>query len=1413
MGRHRVCAVALLLVVALFALIASGASAATPSPLWTRCDGDPEDLACNIARGVATAPATAPKPGSVYVSDQANTRIIQYSAWGEFVRAWGWGVADGADEFQICTEVASCEIGIPGAGSGQFEKGVSGIAVDSAGNVYVQDYSNRRVQKFDPEGHFLLMFGGKVNKTKVEAAAPPAQQNLCTAASGDVCQVGSVGSGEGEFKWGPIGSFVAIGLSDRLYVGDEKRIQIFNPDGSFREFQPDPEGAIAQGTVNGLAIVGSSIFFSLSGKADVIRLNTAGVKQCTIKVANPTAVAARTGFAYVIDDVSGPSSAVRQFVASSCAETAEPFGEGEIGISTGIAVSSACFNKSSEADIYLANVSPSFARAYGPPPSNLELCPKPPKAPDILAEYALSVGATTATVRASINPHFFADTRYYVQYATTACLGVEPGDIGPGDWEAECVQEQPEAPGATLAASGDNAANTAGVLLSGLSPNTEYRFRFVAQSSGGGPTIGEERSLHTFALPSPIVEACPNDLFRSGAGAALPDCRAYEMVSPVDKDGAEIKSETTGLGFPSARYQSAVAGDKLAYTAELPFGDAVSQPFTSQYIASRGGGGWSTHAISPPRGLLLGGSLAGQDSEYKLFSDDLCQAWLVRDNTTAPPLAPGAEEGIQNAYRRTNCGPEGYRALGWGVLGSIVTMEVQGASVDGAVTLVRTLGHLAQDVGTPVGLQLGCETPTAATTIAYQWLRDGAPIAGKTAATYTTEAADAGKAIQCRVTATNPSGGATQVANPAWIMAPYPASVPPEAPQSILAPTTSEPLTVGGAGGQTLTCNPDEAAWSGSPSFAYRWYRNGAEIAAATAPTYTLTPADVASPAAFQCEAIAANAGATVAKTSENLTTSPVPSGPEAPQVDARSVFAGSSGPMDYLADGEGAPRTVCVLPDGTAAEGCSAGTLVDFSGYQGLVLGALSGNASRVYWRQSGSIGRLYLRENASQPQSALDGGGNCTEAAKACTIAVSEGKAQFWGASSDGSRAIYRSGTFNETGTLYEFDEASGQSSPISGGVSGFLGMSEDAMRVYFVSTQVLTATPNKREEVAQAGKPNLYLYDAGAGGSFAFITSLSAADAQGDVSPTNPTPVYHMARVSRDGGAAAFVSTGNLVGYDNTDANSGEADMEVYRYEATSGQLECVSCNPSGGRPVGKLVKELGRVFSAAAVIRPAEHQLYYSRALSDDGSRLFFESYEPLVLADTNGKRDVYQWEAVGKGSCTEASGAFSESAGGCVSLISSGKSPLDSEFADASPSGNDVFFRTASSLITPLDPGQFDVYDARVGGGFPQPEPQPPCEGDACQPPGSEPEDPTPASSAFHEESKGGASSCAGPAKKAKRLSQRAKQLKSAARHAGNAHSAQLLGKKADSLAKQAKHSNRTAKRCRARARNEGGGQR
>jgi hypothetical protein len=122
--------------------------------------------------------------------------------------------------------------------------------------------------------------------------------------------------------------------------------------------------------------------------------------------------------------------------------------------------------------------------------------------------------------------------------------------------------------------------------------------------------------------------------------------------------------------------------------------------------------------------------------------------------------------------------------------------------------------------------------------------------------------------------------------------------------------------------------------------------------------------------------------------------------------------------------------------------------------------------------------------------------------------------------------------------------------------------------------------------------------------------------------------------------------------------------------------------------------------------------------------------------PLLPTDTNGKIDVYEWEAPGTGTCAEGGVGYSAQNEGCLSLISSGKSPVSSSLLDASPEGRDVFFTTGSSLLS-YDPGSIDIYDAREGGGLPPPPtPARPCEGEACQSPPPPPAEVTSASEAF-----------------------------------------------------------------------------
>jgi streptogramin lyase len=76
-----------------------------------------------------------------------------------------------------------------------------GIAIDKQGDVYIADWRNDRIQKFTPEGRFLMKFG-------------------------------TPGSGEGQLNR-PTG--VAVDKHGIIYVTDwlNNRLQVFDADGSF----------------------------------------------------------------------------------------------------------------------------------------------------------------------------------------------------------------------------------------------------------------------------------------------------------------------------------------------------------------------------------------------------------------------------------------------------------------------------------------------------------------------------------------------------------------------------------------------------------------------------------------------------------------------------------------------------------------------------------------------------------------------------------------------------------------------------------------------------------------------------------------------------------------------------------------------------------------------------------------------------------------------------------------------------------------------------------------------------------------------------------------------------------------------------------------------------------------------------
>lgn len=403
-----------------------------------------------------------------------------------------------------------------------------------------------------------------------------------------------------------------------------------------------------------------------------------------------------------------------------------------------------------------------------------------------------------------------------------------------------------------------------------------------------------------------------------------------------------------------------------------------------------------------------------------------------------------------------------------------------------------------------------------------------------------------------------------------------------------------------------------------------------------------------------------------------------------------------------------GGDQLVSVLPEGEAVGGAVLGNGANR-------MHAISSDGSRIVF----TVGeKLYLREDddttiqLDAPQGGTGGGGH----------------GQFMTASSDASKVFFTDGSFagltgdtqEESGTnLYEYDVASGALNDLTPAskaeVLGVVGISEDGEYVYFVAGGALTGSNSAGVEPIPE-EPNLYVRH---GGVTTFIATLDPEDS---LDWEASQEFKRTARVTPDGRHAAFESIRSLTGYDNRIASGGscgeglgERCTEVFEYDAEAGALTCASCNPSGVRPRGpaEIGHDLQTNFQAEG---------YLSRNLSDDGARLFFDSADALLPGARNGRQNVYERERDGAGSCAQATG--------CVYLISTGTSPEDSFFEDASASGDDVFFTTDQRLVGQDVDNARDLYDARVGGGIPEAANPTPCSEEAtCRPPTSPPPSP------------------------------------------------------------------------------------
>ncbi|WP_148261184.1 hypothetical protein [Conexibacter woesei] len=416
-------------------------------------------------------------------------------------------------------------------------------------------------------------------------------------------------------------------------------------------------------------------------------------------------------------------------------------------------------------------------------------------------------------------------------------------------------------------------------------------------------------------------------------------------------------------------------------------------------------------------------------------------------------------------------------------------------------------------------------------------------------------------------------------------------------------------------------------------------------------------------------------------------------------QIRLAGVLPDGSAPVGGSQSGFGAGDGIATLDNFTKRTVSDDGSLISFTGIDG-------GGVAHVYVRENG---RTTTWVNRSQRTDCATSPGSCTGAPSPDPTGIHP--AAFRDATPNGKKILFtscekltddstarRSGSSctNSTASpdLYQFDVDSGRLKLISvdqepadlltARVRGTIGQSDDGSIVYFVAARRLTtSTP-----AFPSNQVAVYEWDSG---TLAYVGLVRAQDDE-LFDPNYSTGVS--ARVTADGGHLMFATELPQAGIDNRGME------QIYVYDAGTGQLRCASCGTRTTPALGPAMVMQQSPGVAAGTIE------YNSRALLDNGSRVFFSTSDPLVAEDTNGRIDAYGYDT----------------ATGENYLISTGKSNDSSYFVDASADGRDVFFNTREQISKRDGDNNADLYDARAGGGLAEPDdPQVvPCSGDACQ---------------------------------------------------------------------------------------------
>lgn len=1216
--------------------------------------------------------------GDFYVADRSNFRIDKFDSDGNFLLAWGFGVADGVTAaLQTCGPQATpprdrC-FG-PNMQSNNSAGNILPVAVgvdQASGDVYVADATKRRITKFTSFGEFVFLVGKNVNATKVaEVGATQVEKNICTAASGNTCTIGASGTGANEFT---TPRSLAVTPSGVVWVGDTNRLKSFSSTGA-----PGTEIALAgAGDTRSLAINSAGDFYVRSASLAGIRKLEAGTGALleTLEGANNP----RTVTVDAADNVyighcvttsfNCASDPYRFTVFNPAGEKVSQFGVGQVlGTpgSTNQGANALAIGESAAA-LYVAS-SESADKSF------VQRFPIPEPGPLVENQRAEDVLPSTATLAASLNPEG-DETTYHFEYGTDDSYG----------------QSTPQV---TLPSSGFN-AETVEAPLSELSPGTTYHFRLVASSEcepstqceNAGPdttfttrpAVGIEAQWATdVAATSAALHAELDPLGVAGSwwleyGTAPCSGGGCEQTAkaalPATFGAIEVGAVLTGLAPGTTYHYRFAAEDERDGDIHIVHGE--DRGFTTQLTAL----GFALpdervwEMVTPPN--KFGGVLwAADEGTIQAAESGNALTYITRNSIEANPEGSRSPENGSALARRGAPGE-------WGS----TDLAPPNAGVD-PVTVGVTTGKGLEYKLFSDDLSSALLEPRAAPLLSPEasertpYLRSNTNppaytplVTGKEGFANVAEGTEFGNTpLEPEVPFSAVRIRGASVAFDRILLKSFVPLLEGDAPDALYERVMGVPpaqqirrvsvlpggetavaADVGSEARSTrhaISADGSRVFWStiggGEPNALYVRDMNRAET----------TRLDVVQPGGFGTGG-------------------------------ARPVFQGadSAGTVAFFTDtrnltadaSEGAlTRDLyrCEVTLEATELGCELTNVTgqtasptENADVQGIVAG-MSDDATRVYFVAGGVLDT----EPNDEGQSAVSGQPNLYlwqegEGVRFVAVLGAE-DSHDWG---------FHPGANPESAAIWQNAAAS-----------------PSGRYLAFMSQRSLTGYDNRE---ASSGEPaqEVFRYDAAA-------DELVCASCN----PGGSRPI------GLTGGGGAL---GSLSFFDPQD---------LWREPLWD------------GRPLAATLPEATRFDLNDTRISP-----YRPRAIHDNG-RLFFNAADSLVAADTNGDWDVYQYEPTGTGSCSASSGGASValSAGGCVALISSGVAEEEAVFLDASVGGNDVFFYTPAQLSVTDEDQVYDVYDARVGGTAATLVPRAECLGEACQPAYSPPEDQTPASSLF-----------------------------------------------------------------------------